>query len=280
MQKKRAKHTWDYKSMLREAASERRRRGYPATMRRLAERVGMQHTYFSKVLNTDSKHLSEDQLYGIARELGMFAHEIETLMLIRSHAMTSNPTRRHELAEVIETRRAQQSVHAEFRVSESPHGPVDESAYLLDPINVIVHVAMDVPGLRENPRTVAAALGLTLEQLQMRLRLLETLGFLELSPDGRRVLANRKQAIHYGKDHPLMRHHQAAIRQLSAAQAYRLPEELRHAFMVTFSTDATGRRRVRELFDRFLADLQKALRDRPNTEVCQLNFEIFRWLNG
>ena len=63
----------------------------------IAERVGVQASYLSRVLNDEKAQFSEDQLYRILEVLGFNEEEREFLFLLRTYEMTSLARRRLEI---------------------------------------------------------------------------------------------------------------------------------------------------------------------------------------
>ncbi|MBS1960628.1 MAG: helix-turn-helix domain-containing protein [Bdellovibrionales bacterium] len=96
---------WSYKTCVKDRLRALRRERGALTQSYIADRLGVQASYLSRVLNSEKAHFSEDQLYRLLEALRFTEGEREYLFLLRSHAMTGLPERKAELERQI--RRAQ-----------------------------------------------------------------------------------------------------------------------------------------------------------------------------
>lgn len=63
----------------------------------VAERLGVQASYLSRVLNDEKAQFSEDQLYRLLEVIGFDATERDFLLLLRTYETTSLKERRLEI---------------------------------------------------------------------------------------------------------------------------------------------------------------------------------------
>lgn len=267
----------DYKRILRERTKELARIRPGFTLKRLAERIRIQYTYLSKVLNRAEAHLGEDHLFQACRFLELYPEETDYVLLLRARDASQDDSRRAHLARRLERMRRARRVRADVRGG----GDVlveREMEYLFDPLGVLIHVSLHIDRYREKPSLLASALGISDARLRGILVNLEKLGFIELG-DGplkvRKVLQGR---IHYSTEHPLMRVHQNLLRQYGATQLQRTPEADKHSFMATFTADAASAREIREAFQDFVSRVQAVAVKAPATRTFQMNFDLFPWV--
>src|SRR4051812_34567983 len=116
---------YDYKSEIKKRIAWLKSQGRPLTLKRIAERIGVQYTYLSKILNSVSLHLGEDDIFAIAQQLELHPHEIELWLLMRSYCGSVNADRKKLLWEALERAQASQIVSAEIRPAHGI-GPIDE----------------------------------------------------------------------------------------------------------------------------------------------------------
>ncbi len=267
----------DYRSILRARVRElgKTRKGF--NLRRIAEKVGIQYTYLSRLLNDGKYHLNEDQLFLIGENLQFFPEEMRYLSLLRAHASSSVKARKEILWAEIERLRTTNELEAPVQ-NPSSSKINKELAYLLDPMCIIVHSSLEISAIQKNPKLLCGKLDMSLEKLRAILRSLEQVGFIELGADGISIQKLKTPDTHYGVDHPVMRSHQNLLRLLSAAQVMKLAEESRHNFMVTFTADEKAFEEIRKAFKDFIKRIERLVSPAKNELTYQLNFDLFRWL--
>jgi uncharacterized protein (TIGR02147 family) len=267
----------DYKAILRARIRElgKSRKGF--NLRRIAEKVGIQYTYLSRLLNDGKYHLNEDHLFLLGEHLEFFAEEMKYLSLLRAHASSTVKARRDLLGREIERLRSTNELEAPVQIPSSSRIN-KELAYLLDPMCIIVHSSLEIPAFLKSPRLLCSKLDISPEKLRVILRSLDQIGFIELAADGLTVLKLKSPDTHYGVDHPVMRSHQNLLRLMSAAQVMKLAEESRQNFMVTFTADENAFEEVRKAFKDFIKRIERIVAPAKNEHTYQLNFDLFRWL--
>lgn len=266
----------DYKSILRARIRElgKTRKGF--SLGRIAEKVGIQYTYLSRLLNDGKYHLNEDQLFLLGESLEFFEEEMKYLSLLRAYASSTVKTRREILWTEIERLRKTIELEAPVQMPSSST-MYKELAYLLDPLCVIVHSSLEIPSIQKSPRLLCGKLDISLEKLRIILQSLAQVGFIELGSDGMTVQKLKTPDTHYGADHPVMRSHQNLLRLMSAAQVMKLTEESRHNFMVTFTADEKTFEEIKGSFRDFIKGIERLASPAKNESTYQLNFDLFRW---
>jgi transcriptional regulator with XRE-family HTH domain len=265
----------DYKEALRARIREVARKQKGMSLKRISEKISIQYTYLSKVLNDEKSHLGEDHLFALCQLLQMLPDEVDFIFLLRSQAMAQDPNRKTYLQNKLNLYRRKRELTAEIQGIQGSQLS-EQMGYLFDPLCVVVHVSLFIKEYAANPRRLCVPLGISVERLQMCLKTLSTMQFIELQNNGT-IVKVMKDQIHYGTDHPLMRVHQHLLRSLGIAQQLKANEQEKHSFMTTFSTDAVTVKEIQERFQSFLKEIEERVNSSRAEQTYQLNFDIFRW---
>lgn len=266
----------DYKPLLKDRMKDLRARGGTWTFRRLAGHLRLQPTYLSKVLNNESSHLSEDDLWTACKTLDFFPEEIEYALLLRSRATATQSERRQDLSLRIEKKRDERKLNAETASSSVLTNEMD---YLLNPLCLVLSAALASETLRRDVRALAPKLGLRLPQLRDLLRVLERNDRIRLDPDDPfHVLKVHSRRTHFPKGHPLLRTHQTLFKNMILSRLATTPEDEKQSLLVTFTMDAASFAALKKEFQAFLKTAEEISKRSRHDEVYQLSFDLFRWL--
>jgi uncharacterized protein (TIGR02147 family) len=267
----------DYKEALQQVLKKTKSRDPKITLRSLATKVRVQYTYLSRVLNSKQAHLSEDQLYALSSVLQLFPDEIEFLLLLRSYQTTEIQNRRAAIFAKIENISQQKKTRADY-VGDGSVGSNHDLHYLLNPICVIIHVALFIKDYQNNPRLLCASLGISVADLREVLRILDSSGYVDVdSNDAFKVLAVKSKHPHFTRTHPLMRAHQSLLKNAMNGRLAQTSEEAKESRMVTFSANEQFFEALRKHFDDFMKNVQKSSAEGKHTHLYQLNFDFLRW---
>jgi hypothetical protein len=265
-----------YKKIIRQRVKELNAEGRKTTLKKLAERIPVQYTYLSRTLGSADKHLSEDHLFIICNQLELPTEETEYLLLLRAHDTTFHPARRKHLLAKLEHLRTAKKLRASLQEFNSQNLS-KEIDYLFDPLCIIVHASLGIEEYRQNPHRLCSLLGFSRERLRETLRKLRDLDFIELDEAGN-VKKTKSRHIHYSSKHPLMRAHQNMLRNLSLHHLSKTEEEHKHNFMVTFSAEPETFQSIKDLFQKFLEEVEKKVVTAKCQNTFQMNFDLFKWL--
>lgn len=268
----------DYKQVIKKRVAELKKDGSGLSLRKVAQHVPMQYTFLSRVLNRDDAHLSEDQIYAIAELLEFYPDETEFLFLLRAIATTANEKRRRKLIARAESERQRHTMSAALQDGTRSEFNLGMN-YLLDPTNLFVHLALEIPHYRKNPKSLTHALGISLQKLSATLQVLHKLGHLELGDDPFTVRRMNQSHMHFGADHPLTRVHQSLLKTLAAAHLLRAPEEDKKSMQALFAADPHSFEAIKNEFDLFVRKAEKIATGAPSRAIYQMSFDIFRWLS-
>jgi uncharacterized protein (TIGR02147 family) len=267
-----------YKDWIRQRQRDLQSSQPSLTLKKLASLIPIQYTYLSKVMNTDSAHFSEDHLFTICRHLKFSADEVELILLLRSYETASDSARRDYLIDKIEGIKKDKKLKVkEVRLDEQRL--MEESRYLLDPLSILVHVALDIKDIRRDPRALCNKLGISVDRLKEILINLDKLGFIKLdNEDLFKVMEYNTTKFHFGKSHPLTRSHQNVLKTQMASQLTRLEESQKQSVLVTFTSDAEAFAKITDEFKDFLKRVEKIVEKSKDSQLFQLSFDLFKWL--
>lgn len=268
----------DYKKAIRGRAKELRKLRPDFTLRKLASKIPIQHTYLSRVLNDPRAHLNEEDLFQAAQVLEFFPDQTDYLLLLRSHDTAVLPARRDYLFRKIEKARKRLGVRADVR-DVDPSSLTQEMSFLFDPLCVLVLVSLHVPAIRRDPRQLCAALGVPLARLKEILRKLELADFVVLGVGGTTVTEIRKARLHYPREHPLMRVHQYLQKTMLQDRLLKTPEEGKESFLATFTADRAALEEIRGEYRKFVARVEQvASSTKEQGHLYQMAFDLCLWL--
>lgn len=268
----------DYKQAIRARVEELKKQRPGFSLRSVAQQVPMQYTFLSRVLNRDDAHLSEDQIYTIGKILELYPDESSFLFLLRSIATTSSEKRRAELLAQAEKERQRHTTSASLQDPARSEFNLGMK-YLLEPIHLFVHLSLDIPHYRKNPKSLTMPLGISLQALGEILQTLQKLNYLELGDDIFTVKKVHNNHIHFGADHPLTRVHQSLLKTMASAQLLKTPEGEKKSIQILFASDPKSFEAIRNEFDIFLRKAEKIATSAPSKAVYQMSFDLFKWMS-
>ncbi len=268
----------DYRNTLRMRVSEIQETQPGFTLKRLASKIPIQYTYLSKALNNPKVHLGEDDLFTVCEQLKFLPEERDFILLKRAFSAANNSDRKKYLRQTIESQLKKRRLNVEVQDFSSKN-QAQEVQYLFDPLCMIVQVALDIEAVKKNPAVLCEKLGLTLTELKAILQKLVRNEMIELE-EGSSLKVKRvlKSSLHYGQDHPFMRVHQSLMKIAMSSQLLRCAEEHKQSFAVTFTMDEPSFQKTKERFRAFLKEVELISTKARNTQVYQMNFDLFRWI--
>lgn len=268
-------HFQNYRSLIRERVKEMRIKDHRFSLRYFAQRIPVQYTYLSKVLNTGKSHLNEDHLHKLGVLLDFNEEELEFMLLLRSRDVTSEHARKEYLTKKIESIVEKRTVSAQYRKMSLEVN--NEISYLLNPHAVIVHMALDIEEYRKSPARIGSLLGISNAMLTEILKTLEKNKFIVTGDSCFDIKAVNSQKIHFGREHSLMRTHQALQRTAHEARLISTAEEDKESFNATFTMDSNGLAEAKKLTKKFISDMQKIAANSRSRNVFQLSLSLLKW---
>ena len=268
----------NYKDILRARLFSLKQKKANWSFKRIAEHLDIQYTYFSKVMNSDHHHFSDDDLFAIGKFLQFTAAEIDFLQSLKSFTTTTNADRKNVLKVKIERFQKDKSLDVDEQRSSSSAFS-NEVEYLLNPLCVVIHVALMSKTLNKDVRALAPKLGIKLPKLREYLKILEKNGLLKQDPQDPWSISEVKNwRTHFHRDHPLVRTSQNLIRQLALSRMSLISEEEKQSLNFSFTMDTQGFEKLKIEFKTFLKSAEAISKSSQHSEVYQMNFDLFKWL--
>lgn len=266
----------DYKTLLKERLAHLRLKKASLSWRSIAEKIPMQSTYLSKALNDSKTHLSEDDLFKICQWLECKLVEIEFVMLLRSENMTAEKERKEYLTKKIQDLKKQRVISADY-VENTVENVSHHMNYMLDPISVLVHGALFVPKFKKDPTLLCSLLGISQAKLKKSLEVLDRCEYVTLGTKVFEVGAVHLKSPHFGREHPLTRIHQTAMKSSLLSRLGQTSEENKESFLVTFTMDDRGFDAAKKAFEEFIKKIQGITKSSRHEKLYQLNFDLLEW---
>lgn len=267
----------DYKESIRQQLQFLRKNKPSINLQKLASSIGIQYTFLSKVLNSQTHHLSEDHLYKAATFLELTADEIDFLMLLRAKLNSTDNNRKAYLEKQIKSLQQQRFTSADNQGKNLIQSEFDIK-YLFDPFTMVVHIALFIDDFRKNPKKLSPLLGLTLNKLEDYLIVLEKLDYIKTKNSPFEIIEVFKKYPHFGPEHPLTRIHQLSIKSFLLNRLPHTPESDKESLFVTFTMDNQGFQQIKQMFRKFLGDAQKVTFDCRHQHLYQMNFDLLKIL--
>lgn len=271
----------NYKDAIRKQLKDQQKRNRSLTLRKLADLIPVQYTYLSKVMNHDQFHLNEDHLFTICKALNFGSEETEYLLVLRAWSVTQDRERKNYLHGQLESKRREKKLSIKQKESDTEK-LATEMSYLLNPLCIVIHVAMSNQILRKNPQHLCSKLGITVKQLKEILKTLAVNDLVELESDQLTVTKTKQLQFHLGRNHPLMRVHQNLLKTAVINRLSQTDEEDKYSFMVTFTSNKEDFEKIKSKYQSFLKEVeaiaQRSQRPQDHQEVYHMNFDFFRWL--
>jgi hypothetical protein len=149
---------------------------------------------------------------------------------------------------------------------------------LLDPICVLVHVALFISKYKKDPLQLCSLLGISKEKLKHELQVLNNCTYIVLGKSPFDVQSVSAKAPHFGREHALTRTHQAALKTALMTRLGQTSEESKESFIVTFTMDEKGFKAAKEEFGEFIKKIQTIYKSARHERLYQLNFDLLEWL--
>lgn len=268
----------DYRVALNGVLKERRKVNPKFTASRLAEAIGVQKPYVSRVLKTDA-HFNADQLFAAGKFLELTDTEYRYLEILLEWQRSVVTERRRELRAKIRDVQDQSrgtEKHLDVPMLNPKTDDADYAEYYLEPHAQLVHGFLIVPKYSRDPKQIARILGLTTKKLERILQTLVRLKLIEFN-GARNAYRVLKESTHLHRDSVFAQAYQLLFRQAASEHVKTIDESEKFLFTVTLSADEETRTFIRDEFNEFLKKIEPRVREAPAESVYQMSFDLFRW---
>lgn len=263
----------DYKKIIKDRLKDLKQAKPKFSLQYMAGVLDIQYTFLSKVMNSDSHQLSEDQIFTVGYTLEFLDEEVEYLLLLRSHQATSNKVRKGFLFQKISAIQKRHSLSLNT-AKTAPSEFADDMRYLMDYQALVIHAALSIKSIQKNPQILGSLMGLDQAKVKETLTLLDRMGRIEYDPKANEVKKLLNTRTHFGKDHPMTRTHQLVMKTSLNQMSFSKSEEKKENLFVTFTTDSVGFEKIKQQIKLFTAEVQKITFDHKHTGVYQMNLDF------
>ncbi len=266
----------NYKDVLKNTLLSKKERmgakGY--TFQKMAEVCGVQKTYLSKVLSREG-HLTSDQLFLACEYLSLSLEERQFTFLLYELEKSYVEKRKEEiLKEIRNIRRKHQTTDSHIKGQKVSVVAEDMSQFYLDPLQQIVHMFLSVEKFARSPSSICEILNIPKLKLTEILKKLESLKVVHYKNDRYFVSEDN---LHLNSSSYLYPAYRKLMRLKAMEQIERLNSDQSYNFSVVFSTQPEIKDRIHKEFLELLTKSQKWISAAKETEVYQMNFDLFTW---
>lgn len=263
----------NYRDFLKKILAERRRANPQHSHAWLADRMGVQRSYFSRVLKGDAA-LSSDQLFLACRALHLSAPEQHYLLLLLEIDRTGVEERRREL---VAERARLQAKHRKAEAYLKKRATISaneekRTEYYLQPLCPLVHMHLTIPRYLQQPSLLREKLGLSAAALNHVLETLEGCGILRVE-NGKYVLLESKLHVTSSR---LSRAYATQFRLKAIEAQQKIGNDDDYFFTSSFSANRAVVEEIRKKFLQFLAGVSERVEAAESEEVFHLNFDLFQ----
>jgi transcriptional regulator with XRE-family HTH domain len=266
----------DFRKVLKRALLELKvASGQRYTFQKMADACRVQKTYLSRVLGGNGT-LNADQIYAACQYLKLDADQSEYLQLLNEKERSVFPERKQQLESALTAIRARK-LRSESALDATVIDSTKEShlQYYLEPYSQVVHLFLTIPRYQRKPERIAESLDLEPARLWSIVEQLVRGGFVVLEAGKYCAVPTDLHLSAESVIYPAWRTLQRTLT-LQKIQRASIGAQDYH-FTVLFSTDPDARTRIQARFLEFLREMQEIVRNAPETNVYQANFDLFAW---
>jgi transcriptional regulator with XRE-family HTH domain len=264
----------DYRTLLQKRIESGKKINPAATAQSIAGMAHVSKAYLSQVLNKRA-HLNQDQLFAIMEFLDLTAEEKEFLVILLELNRSALKKRRSQLEAKLDAFRKAHLSTQSYLSAQPIVSSIDPiSQFYLDPVNLLVHIALTIPRYLNDPSLLSEALDLSPERLAASLQILIRAGILIREKNRLRLTETH---FHLPSDSPIY----PAWRTLMKAQAFlgiqRCPKDDAYSFNVVFSANHKCRQLIQKKLLEAVSACEKEVAKSPKETVFQMSIDLFPW---
>jgi hypothetical protein len=245
------------------------------TFERLSQACRVHKTYLSRVLNSDTTHLNDDQLYRASQFLGLTKRDREFLFLLHSYQKTDIKERKEELRDKIASFQELKQKSESKLSFRNEHSERELAEYYYDPNMQLVHMFLKVRKYQNDTHLIADKIGISYDYLTSILSKLESHGLIALEGDAYKVISGA--VTHLTVDSPLFKAYRVGQRVRALDRIQKLENDRTYNFNVLITSNETVRKEIQTRFIKWLQEVQSIVMDSEDQEVYQMSFDLFDW---
>lgn len=264
-----------YKDIIRLKSDERKRQfGQRFSLAKVADACGVQKSYLSKVLNSDT-HLNPDQLAAVCEFLRCSDSETEYAFLLREYETATHPKRRKILSGKIKGALAQVTktgawLEGSSKISDPHLGWI----FYTDPTMQLVHLFLTIPAYQADLKKIAEALSISVARVMEIILDLESRGLVKLAGEH---YAAQEFNLHLEADSPIYRPYRLLQRVKGLEKIERAKADSSFVMTATFAASAETFGAIKMQILELIRKTQATVIAANAEHVYQMNIDLFRW---
>lgn len=264
-----------YKKAIKEELFKKKIRYPDLTFEKMASHCRIQKTYLSKVLNREGD-LNQDQLYMSCDYLKLKKPEQDFVFLLHAHNTSIHVSRKKEiLSEIENIQKKQMKSEAHIETKANSINFVDYQKYYLDPYLQIIHMFLTISKFQNESALIAKSLTeLSKETIDEKIKQLEEMQLIVWNNNKWKAIESN---LHLTSDAPIYKVYRKLLRMKSLEKLDSSNLQDNYSFSVIFSTNEKVRSEIQKRFLEFLKEIQKIVQSEKESDVYQLNFDLFAW---
>lgn len=265
-----------YKSLLKAIVETKRQEKPFYTFSNMASHCHLSKVYFSRVLNSDEKHLNSDQLYYACQFLQLDAETRTFASLLFERDTTVVPERKAEARKKIQVIRDKYALTESHIQKKKGHIVRDDDLwrYHSCPNTILTHLCLSVEKFQADPYLICSVIGTSKDRMSGILDTLIQLGLVQRKGD---KYINVVKDIHLSRESPIYPSYRSLMRIKSLERINSLSDEEAYNFSAVFTGDRRCFDKIRQLFFEFLTKAKELSDQSPKEEIFQMTFDLFDW---
>ena len=245
------------------------------TFRQICQITTIHSSYFSRVMN-ERADFSQEQLFLIGKSLKLSGWELDFLLLLGERDSSSVKNHADYVdKKIVAIRNEKQKVLSNLKDLDLTMSEQEKEEYYQNPLTALVLMYLTIQKYRKKPKLIAKALHLDSTVIDQEIRTLIKLNLVK-EGDGLEVI---KRSIHIDESHKM--HGRNLVNWRLESINYLQKGHKKEAdwqFSTLFSTTEEKKRKIRDLFKKFVIEAQKMVGpEAPDTEVevYHMNFDLY-----
>jgi uncharacterized protein (TIGR02147 family) len=244
------------------------------TYARLANEIGVHKTYLSQCLKGRA-HLNSDQAFALCEFFGLNDEQSDYFQLLLEYARSGNHTRKKALKNKIESIRAEK-LKTENQIDfKNVNREKSLEEYYLNPLYQLIHISFSIKKFKTKPELLKDYFRLDNEEFDKILSYLENNNLISINNS---QIEKENVDQHLSKNSPLYESWKDKLRLQSLSSPYLKKDKSNYQYSAIISADDEGLENIKLLFQEFLSKAKDQVKNSTPTTVCQLNFDLIKWL--
>jgi hypothetical protein len=242
---------------------------------RLAEKIKVQRTHLSAVINGKG-NLNADQLFLASNYFNLKGEEEQFLELLYQHNTSSCKERIARLALQLKKIRSEKLSAENFVDAKQSLNVVtpEMQNFFLNIDCQLVHMFLNIDRYRKNVGEIRRTLGMSESAFNKAIGDLKSAGLIKIESDKVAIL---QEDFHLNQESPILPYFKILMRQKAIGLIQREPTEKQFGFSVLFASDKESRDEIHRGMLNLIKSCRKVTDKSIPTEVFQINMDLLQW---